>query len=415
MSRGVVKYVPKAQQITTMPLILPKIGHILIFGLILGTFPVFASFIANTSIVKIIKTPFILIMDFIFTLISSILSWIPSISFESLTYPLTIIKDYLVIPLYNCIIYPLQWLYEHISYPSTPDITKIISENVQHHDDTTTSTPNKNVIEDKSSYKNLPQENTASKKDNYNKKNIQDIAIQHGINSNLTRLISIGAQSLKPQEIADAHEQGREEVKEQHRTKGALSLSHDDITKAFGNGRKEALQKHRDAGFNSLSLEEQTEAFYQGKTEKLQEILRNASRISEELTQVTYQNAVDASYISLLQRIEKEAKDHNSIIEKSLFCPRSFSLQEYNLHECKDNLLKSSQPIFDKEIKQHQYIIQIQIILAQLNDVDEILRKKKFCDAILYHHSSRIELPIEEAQKTTGLTYEDDGFCPPYK
>jgi hypothetical protein len=67
-----------------------------------------------------------------------------------------------------------------------------------------------------------------------------------------------------------------------------------------------------------------------------------------------------------------------------------------------------------KDTTQHQYIIQVQKILEQIHD-PEILSKKKFCDEILKHYQSGIDLHIEEARKTTGLTYDDDGFCPPYK
>ncbi|MBP9792102.1 MAG: hypothetical protein KBC27_02715 [Rickettsiales bacterium] len=67
-----------------------------------------------------------------------------------------------------------------------------------------------------------------------------------------------------------------------------------------------------------------------------------------------------------------------------------------------------------KDTTQHQYIIQVQKILEQIHD-PEILQKKKFCDEITKHYKNGFDLPIEEAQKTTGLTYDDDGFCPPYK
>ncbi|MBP9792101.1 MAG: hypothetical protein KBC27_02710 [Rickettsiales bacterium] len=274
-------------------------------------------------------------MDFIFNFISFIFSWIPSISFESFTYSISVIKDYIIIPLWTCISYPFKWLLGFTSNFTTPDIPLKL--------DNLLNTDNQIKRNEESQF---PDKVVKRDKINNNK----NIIIQHGINSTLKKLRSIWAQSLTPEEIADAHTQGRDEVKEQHRIKGALSLSAHDIAKAFEIGKKEALQQHRNLGFHSVSTEEQTEVFQQGRADKLQGILRNASRISEELTKTTYQNALDASYISLLHRIEIDSNDY-SIIEKALFCTKlSECLKDQTLQICKEEHFKLLQPIFDEEI-----------------------------------------------------------------
>lgn len=166
---------------------------------------------------------------------------------------LTIIKEYLIYPIWSLITYPFTWCFGRSPDVDIPD-SNIRTTDISSGLTDVFSSQNKDLDEldeDSEDIKDHPPSYKASEKDNdvlkpnTHKKNTDNIAAkkiayQYGRKKALLKQKYLGAASVTPQEIATAQIQGREEVLKQHKQRSFVNYTRRNI-RSFQQRQKTGL------------------------------------------------------------------------------------------------------------------------------------------------------------------------------
>lgn len=277
--------------------------------------------------------------------LSSFISDIPVLNF--IFTPVIWIKDLVVgsiSSIITIVTFPIRWLIGYVPDIELPDVElPKISLNLGDQDTDEEQQTHEKEIQyktQKAETKTSTIEATSSKKIHKSKKSTL-----------LENYKSIGAASISAQEIATAHDQGREEILKHHKSIGASSLTSEEIAMAHNQGKEEALKEHKLLGASSITPEEILEISAKGKEERKVEIFNTATKMTTDLIKTIRENAVDASYISLLRAVEIEANDPE-IIDKAMFCTELTQClkNSESIPGCNDHTIRSLGITYNEEI-----------------------------------------------------------------